>query len=240
MAATVVGARNARLTLGTKPVGAPAPRVGRAVATLVLVVVAAAAGAGLRVAVPLLEHDGQPAQQPAPADPASPGLAVGQAVRTSYGSLTVTAAQLDNGLTSEELGGMSHGVSGLVSSGRAEVAVTLTLTNDRGAPLALSPGQFTLVTGKGSTPTSAPVAVAGGTLQVDGSVPAHAGVDARLAFVTATDGSRLWLRYTDPGSAQVVRVPLGRAATIAGAPTGAHAGHGSAGLPVPADGHDDH
>ena len=236
MATTLGAAPTARRTPSTPPT-VPTPRAGRAAAVLGLVAVVAAGGAGLRLAVPLLQHPGPPARQVALADPASPDLSVGQAVRTGSGSLTVTAAVLNNGLTSEELGGMSHGVSSLVSSGKAEVAVTLTLANRGDAPLPLSPSQFTMVTGRGSTPTSTPQSVAGGTVQVDGSVPAHASVDARLAFVTTTDGSRLWLRYTDPGTAHVVQVDLGRAATIAPAP-GGHAGHASASLPVPAEDHD--
>ena len=236
MATTLGAAPTARRTPSTALPGTPAPRAGRTAVVLGLVAVVAAGGAGVRLAVPLLQHPGAP-EQVAMADPASPGLSVGQAVRTSSGSLTVTAAALNNGLTSEELGGMSHGVSSLVGSGKAEVAVTLTVVNDGDAPLPLSPSQFTMVTGRGSTPTSTPQSVAGGTVQVDGSVPAHASVDARLAFVTTTDGSRLWLRYTDPGTAHVVQVDLGRAATIAPAP-GGHAGHASASLPVPAEDHD--
>ena len=218
------------------PSAAPA-RVGRAVAMLVAVGIVGAAGAGLAVAVPLLQHPGEQAARAALVDPASGSLTIGQHVRTGFGSVTVTEATINNGLNADELGGMSHGVSSLVGSGKAQVDVVVNLSNDSSAVLHVSATQFALVTGRGDVPTGAPVPATGTTLTT-GSVPTHAAVDARVSFVTATDGSRLWVLFTDPSTGQVLQVPLGRAATVAAEHP--HAGHGGAPLPVPADTHDDH
>lgn len=146
------------------------------------------------------------------ADPSTPGLRPGQPIRISYGALTVDAASLDNGLTSEDLGGMNHGVSGLVSQGYAEVTVQVTVNNATHHPVILQANQFHMLRQAG-TKHRVSIAAAATTLQA-GPLPGRASVDTRLTFVTPTDGSRLWLQYTDPGHAQQVLVDLGSTAKI--------------------------
>lgn len=215
------GARNAA---GGRPAGSR--RGARLAAGVALVAVVGAGVGGARLALPLLEHPGEQATLAALVDPATPGLATGQHIRTSFGSLTVDEAQIFNGLSSEDLGGMSHGVSSLVSSGKAQVTVVVTLTAEKAA-VAVGGGQFALLTGRGDTPTSAPTRVVGTTFPA-GQLGRRASVDGRISFVTTTDGSRLWLQYTDPGDHRVTRVALGQAATI-GADKHAH----RAGAPLP-------
>ena len=147
------------------------------------------------------------------ADPSTPGLRPGQPIRISFGALTVDAATLDNGLTSEDLGGMNHGVSGLVSQGYAEVTVQLTVNNATHRRVILQANQFRMLRQLGGRPRVSAAASAT-TLQA-GPLPSRASVSTRLTFVTPTDGSRLWLQYTDPADATQVLVDLGSTKKIA-------------------------
>jgi hypothetical protein len=145
-------------------------------------------------------------------DPATPGLRPGQPIRTSFGALTVDAATLDNGLSSEDLGGMNHGVSGLVSQGYAEVTVQVTLNNATHHQIIAQASQFRMLRQAGAKPRVS-VAASATTLQA-GPLPARSSINMRLTFVTPTDGSRLWLQYADPGRRASVLVDLGSTAKI--------------------------
>lgn len=195
--------------------------------------------AGVVLAAPLLEGAVPVRLVPSGSETA----AVGTAVRTTFGSLTVTGTEVHDGLSRADLGGMSHGVSSLVSAGSIEVTVVLTLTNDTDAPQEVALSAFRLVTvpdadaGPGATDplvghrTVAPAATTLGR----SALPAHSSVDARVAFVTPADGARLWVELADGD--HTVRVPLGRAPRTS--PEGHDAGHADApGLPVPADAHE--
>jgi hypothetical protein len=146
------------------------------------------------------------------ADPATPGLRPGQPIRTSFGAMTVDAATLDNGLSSEDLGGMTHGVSGLVSQGYAEVTVQVTVNNTAHHPVIVQATQFRMLRQPGASKRVS-VAASATTLQA-GPLPGRSSIDLRLTFVTPTDGSRLWLQYADPGHPTLVLVDLGSTAKI--------------------------
>lgn len=210
----------------------PGPRGARLATGLALVAVVGAGVAGARLALPLLQHPGEQAALASLLDPTTPGLTMGQHVRTSFGSLTVGGADINNGLSQEDLGGMNHGVSSLVSSGQAQVTVAVTLTAETSA-VTVGGGQFRLLAGKGEQPTGTPTGAAGTTFPA-GELSRRTSVDGRISFVTPTDGSHLWLQYTDPGSHQVTRVALGQSAVI-GADTDAHAHHAVDPVPMPPD-----
>ena len=213
-----------------RPVPAPADRAGRAAGvdrrgprallTAGLAVVVLAAGAGLTLALPVLMHPGEQAAMDALIDPGSPGVGVGAAVRTSFGSLTVGEVVVNDGLSPADMGGMTHGVSSMVGAGAAQVNVVVALWNHAGTPAALAASQFTLLRGGASGPTGAPLPAVGTTLPVT-PVPPGASLDARLTFVTPTDGSRLWLQFVD-GGRPVLQVPLGATDRVA-APANPHA-----------------
>jgi hypothetical protein len=146
------------------------------------------------------------------AEPATPGLRPGQPIRTSFGAMTVDAATLDNGLSSEDLGGMTHGVSGLVSEGYAEVTVQVTVNNTTHHAVIVQANQFRMLRQPGASKRVS-VAASATTLQA-GPLPGRSSVDLRLTFVTPTDGSRLWLQYADPGHPTLALVDLGSTAKI--------------------------
>lgn len=206
---------------GRRRVGPDSRRPSPALAVLLTVGVLAVAGASTAGAVriaDLVRTRGEHAAVGALADPLTHGLAVGDPVRTSFGALTVRQVTLDNGLSAEDLGGMSHGVSDLVSQGSAQVNVLVTLNNTGRLPVVVQAGQFQLATEHAGR-AAAVVPVTGTTLQA-GPLPARSTVDARLTMITPTDGSQLWLEYTDPGSAAHLRVALGTTDLVATAPDG--------------------
>lgn len=185
---------------------------------LVLPVLAlvAAAAMGLHTALSLVTHRSERAAEVALAAPSRPDLAIGQAVRTSFGALTVDGAEVNNGLSGADLGGMSHGVSALVSQGRAQVEATVTLANTGRRPVLVAASQFRLVTAKGSAAPSASLRPSGTTLPA-GPLPAGASVDTRVSFVVPTDGASMQLQYVDPGLPAPIRIALGRTDRISAA-----------------------
>jgi len=94
----------------------------------------------------------------------------------------------------------------------------VTLNNTGRLPVVVQAGQFQLATEHAGR-AAAVVPVTGTTLQA-GPLPARSTVDARLTMITPTDGSQLWLEYTDPGSAAHLRVALGTTDLVATAPDG--------------------
>ena len=163
---------------------------------------------GLRSAALLVEHRSQRAAQVALAPPGRTDLALGEPVRTTFGALTATDATINNGLSPEELGGMAHGVSALVAQGRAQVEVTVTLANTGSRSFVVGAGQFALLTRKGlARPTTLRPS---GTTLLAGPLPGRSSVDTRVSFVVPTDGSSMWLLYTDPGLRTPIKIALGR------------------------------
>lgn len=182
-------------------------RAVRAVLVLVVLTLAAGAAVGTASAWSLVRHRSQRAAEAALAAPGD-DLALGVPVRTSFGALTAHSAQVDDGLTTADLGGMSHGVSALVGQGLARVEVALTLSNTTSRPVLVAARQFRLVTRSGSSGAVHRLVPAGTTL-LAGPLPAGAGVDTRVSFVVPTDGASMWLEYDDPAGAAPLRVALG-------------------------------
>ena len=134
-----------------------------------------------------------------------------QTIQTSAGWLTVGQVDKMDGLTSQDLAGVTHGIQNLVLSDKVQIQVTLQLANRTDGPMAYSPEQFSLIgvcTTKGSGPVS-------GTLQT-GSLPAHATLDAVVDFVTPRTNQPLWVEYRDPVSGQRTLIAIGPADPDAG------------------------
>jgi hypothetical protein len=136
--------------------------------------------------------------------------AVGESIRTSFGSITVETAQAIDGLTSADMwNGMTHGIQGLVQPDEAQVTVALWLANGGDRAVPVDAGQFRLVVeGRGAT------VVPTGTTLLPLRLQPGSGVRGTLAFVVALDGvttsgALASLVYLDPGGPSIT-VPLGR------------------------------
>ncbi len=189
-----------------------------ALLVLLLLGLVATAAVGLRTGLGLISHRSEHAAELALAAPTRTDLGLGQPVRTSFGAVTAVGAEINNGLSNADLGGMTHGVSGVVSAGRAQIEVIVTLANTGTKPVLIAADQFRLVTRNGSGAPGAPLKPSGTTL-LAGPLPAGASVDTRVAFVVPTDGASMQLQYADPGLRAPVRIALGRTDRIA-APKG--------------------
>jgi hypothetical protein len=196
------------------PTTSAARRTGRVLLVLALLGVSVVAIIGTMLATNLISTRNERAAVASLADPATPGLGISQPIRTSFGAMTVAEVTVDNGLTSEDLGGMNHGVSSLVSEGFAEINVVVTVNNTSHRSVVVQAPQFRLLTGADGKPAGDPIAASVTTLTA-GPLPARSTVDARVTFVVPTDGSQMWLEYTDPGMASPVRVLLGTTSKIA-------------------------
>lgn len=185
-----------------------------ALLVLLLLGLVGTAVVGLRTGLRLISNRSEHAAELALAAPTRTDLGLGQPVRTSFGAVTAVAAEINNGLSNADLGGMSHGVSGVVSTGRAQVEVIVTLANTGTRPVVVAADQFRLVTRKGTDAPGVPLKPSGTTL-LAGPLPAGASVDTRVAFVVPTDGASMQLQYADPGLRAPVRIALGRTDRIA-------------------------
>ena len=126
-----------------------------------------------------------------------------QVVDTSFGSLTVNGADILAGLTAQDLGGVVHGISGLVLSDKAQAQVSVTLRNTSNAALPYNPELFRLREGATGQPI-APMGLAG-----EGVVPAGTSVDLLLDFVVTRSGDELFFEFQDLGSGKPVVVRIG-------------------------------
>jgi hypothetical protein len=200
------------------PGNAPAPPGRRGAGTAVVcLVVGSVLALGITGAVlvnDLIQSQDERAAEARLADPGTPGLPIGSPVRASFGAITLAEAFIDNGLSSEDLGGMNHGVSGLVSQGNAAVTVVVTVQNTTQQPVLVQASQFHLLTSKPGRKQGKPL-VATTTSREAGLLPGRSAVDVRVTFVTATDGSTLRLTYSDPGRPAPMRFALGTTAQIA-------------------------
>jgi hypothetical protein len=129
---------------------------------------------------------------------------MGQPVTTSFGSLTILGIATVGGLTSQELGGVTHGIQNLVLSDKAQVEVSAVLVNTGSSPVRVEPSQFRLLVD--GTPD--PVVATGSTMQVVSLRPG-ASVEAGVTFVVPQAGAAMTVSYQDPGTAALIRVPVG-------------------------------
>ena len=128
-------------------------------------------------------------------------------VRTSFGSIVVGSAQTLAGLGSRPLAGANHGIGGYVPPSQAQVQVTVDITNRTRNPIAYSPSQFTLISGK-----DAPIKVTRASIKPATLLP-DAAVEATLIFVTTRKGQKLQLAFQDRGRETPFLVDLGRVDT---------------------------
>ena len=135
---------------------------------------------------------------------------VGQSIPMSYGSLTVDQVEKLDGLTNQDLAGVTHGIQNLVQSEKVQIQATLQFANRSTRPVAVSPDQFRLVGGG----DQAEVGPSSGTL-LTGSLPAHANMDVVLDFVTPRTNRPLWIEYRASAQAQPLRIAIGPADTNA-------------------------
>jgi hypothetical protein len=133
---------------------------------------------------------GSLAQQPGPHS-----LRVGDAV------YTVTHVETVNGLTNADVGGMSHGIQGLVTDNQLLVRVSLTVSAaDKTAKFDPTVLQVYGADGIGVAPL-------GGSLG-GGRLRAHGRIDGTLSYVVPRGGGHLQLRVgTNGASVSLLRVP---------------------------------
>src|SRR4051794_26040588 len=155
-------------------------------------IVLLAAAALAAVVLGALWAVGTRAERPGPSS-----LRVGDAV------YTVTSVEPVSGLTEADLGGMSHGIQGLVTKDQMLIRVSLTVSaGDKAA--AFDPSSLEVYSAD-----DIGVAPLGGSL-AGGRLRAHGRIDGSLSYVVSRNGARLQLRAGTSGAS----VPLLRVGRI--------------------------
>lgn len=182
----------------------------------VVAVIAALAIAGSMIAFKILTSEA-----PAGIQGHQGAHGIGHAVETSFGVVAVQHAEKLGGLTSQALGGMTHGINGLVTSEKMQVQVSTTITNLSDETVDYSPAQFTLRNDKGKKVGAFGSSIGPGTLQPD------AAVDARITFVVPRKDASFELLFSDPEKSEPIVIDLGRFNVARdGGPAGGRAGGG--------------
>lgn len=195
------------------PVTAPAMTRARLQVVVVLVLGALVlAGSALTVRS-FLTRDQNPLRLSTMTGPGP--FAVGQPVRTTMGVVTVTHVERTGGPSPKDFAGANHGIQNLVPPSKAQVEVTVRITDDSPHPTTWSRAAFTLQSGAGTPSPSETSTLTGGRLGPGTTI------EGSLGFVAQLDGSRLLLQM--PGPAGPVAVDLGR--TDFRAPQPADEGH---------------
>jgi hypothetical protein len=196
----------------TAGLAVPARSTGRTLPLVAIVaLVAGLALAGTMIAILTLTAGHE--------DGGLPGTsAIGHPITTTFGTITVEGAETLGGLTSGDLGGVTHGIQNLVLSDKAQVEVTVLLANTGDAPVRVTPSQFQLIV----EGTPDPVAPTGSTMRPLSLEPG-ASVEASLTFVVPQSGARMTVGYADPGNAAAVSVPIGILGQVPAVPDDGHA-----------------
>jgi hypothetical protein len=194
------------------------PSAGRATRTILLaflavIIVFAVAGAQLAVDA----FRAGPSHGELPAAPAKQSFGIGDEVPTSFGAISVGHAERTKGVTRKAVASAAHGVPGFIGPNKVRVQASVTLTNLLDGTTNYSPKQFSLLVGKDKK-----IPLESSTLR-PGSLQPDAAVDGKYKFVAPRDGSRLRLRFDDPGRRPVL-IDLGRTGTYKGPALGDH-GH---------------
>ena len=147
------------------------------------------------------------------------GPGVGDPAATSYGTITVQHVETIDGLTAQDLGGMSHGIADLVETDEAQVLVSVLAVNDSDDPVFVEPGQFALLV-EGSTEALVPTSSTVKPLELQPG----ASVEASVIFVAPLSGAAISVGYADPDGSVVVIPAGGLGQAPAGDPTPPH-GH---------------
>ena len=142
---------------------------------------------------------------------------VGAPVVTTFGTVTVETFATLPGLTSQDLGGVTHGIQNLVLSDSAQVELSVAIVNASGGAVAIDPAQFRLhVAG-----TAEPIEPTGATIHPLRLGP-NARVEATLTFVVPRTSSAITVDYVDPASGEPLTLAEG---TVDEAPADAAGGH---------------
>ena len=175
------------------PVSVNPKSMGPALVFLALTVAVAVAGAALALAA-----------FTAGAEDHDHAASVGEPIATSFGSVTVEHVTTLGGLTSQELGGVTHGISNLVLAGDVQVEVSVVVANRGDKPVSVVPDQFSLTVAGSATP----VAMSGATIKPLRLRPGGT-VEATLTFVVPQSGQQMTVGYADPDG-EVITVPAGQ------------------------------
>jgi hypothetical protein len=178
------------------------PRRFAARAILVTIVAAAVAAAAYGAAL-IPGTLGPQHSQPAAARVLEhkPVFAIRESAPMSFGALQVVDARVAPGLTNQQLGGMSHGISGLIGAKTAQLQVSMEMTNTTYAPTPWSAADFRAVAAR----TGREFAAVGGTKE-SGTLAPGASLDLVLNYVVPRNGDHFTLNVRDGQS--LVRVHL--------------------------------
>ncbi len=132
-------------------------------------------------------------------------FAVGQTIPTSFGAVAIEGVENLTGLTSQDLGGVTHGVQNLVLADQAQIQVSILLTNQLDSAVYYSPSQFRLL----AQQSPDPLLPFGSTVR-PGMLGPHASLVATLSFVAPRNGDKLRIRFDDPAGGAPIFVDAGR------------------------------
>ena len=151
---------------------------------------------------------------------------IGSAIDTSFGSIFVEQVETLDGLSAEQLGGMTHGIADYVAQTDAKVSIAVLLANRSKHAVEVSPGDYAVfVEG-----TAEPIPPSSSTIQTLTLQPGSS-VDVTVTFVVPRTGAELSMAYADVDGELIV-VPVGSVDQVPqDIPTD---GHGT----VTDDGHD--
>lgn len=149
-------------------------------------------------------------------DPATKGrYAVGDQISTSFGAISIEHYETLTGLSSDALGGMTHGIQNYVSEQDDQIQVFVTLTNSGTRAMEYVPDQFRLIAdGHVIEATTASV--------LHGPIQGKSSIETTLGFVVPRDGAHLTIEFRDPGNAHPIVVDLGN---VDHAPAGGNNDH---------------
>lgn len=131
--------------------------------------------------------------------------AINQNAPIGFGSVAVESAERSQGLTAEQLSGVTHGIQNNIGPDQVQVQVVAVLSNTTDATVTYGPDQFELVTDTDKQP----VLVNSSSFTSRVLAP-HSRVEGTLTFVTSIEAKKLLLRYTDLVSGQLVVIDLGK------------------------------
>jgi hypothetical protein len=130
-----------------------------------------------------------------------PVFAIRESAPMSFGALQVVDARVAPGLTNQQLGGMSHGISGLIGANTAQLQVSMEMTNSTYDPAPWSAADFRVEAAR----TGREFAAVGGTKE-SGKLAPGASLDLVLNYVVPRNGDHFTLSVRDGQS--LVRVHL--------------------------------
>jgi hypothetical protein len=128
-------------------------------------------------------------------------FAIGDRAPISFGAFSVLEARVAAGLTNQQLGGMTHGVSGLIDARSSQLQVSIAMTNSKYVAAHWTAADFRLEAAR-SGREFAPV---GGTNE-SGQLAPGSSVDLVLNYVVPRTGDHFTLRVRDGN--RFVRVHL--------------------------------